>query len=392
MMTQKPFSILQPRDLSFGRGCVDRAVPKVMGLGRRIMLVRGRSAPWCDVFREDLQKAGAVVTELFCTREPYLSDVTDAARIARVARCDVLVAVGGGSVIDLAKAVAALVPAQHPASEYVTGGRALDAAPLPFVAIPTTAGTGAEVTRNAVISVPETRKKISLRDTSMIADVALVDPALTDGTPAGITFGSGLDALVQVIEPYLSSRANSYTDALCRHAIPLGTRALARLAQGECADARDDLALVSLFGGLALTNAGLGAVHGLAGVIGGRFPDAPHGLVCGRLLCATLQVNMEQRQVEGLAMDRHLEVLSWLSGMATDATGDEVAGIAGLLNDWGVPKLPLLTGLKGADLEDIAADALASSSMAANGTPLRAQDLERIVSLSAGYQEHGHSG
>ena len=386
MTTRIPFSVLQPRDLTFGRGCVDTAVAKTLALGQQIMLVRGRSAPWNDVFRDDLRQAGGHVTEAFCTREPHLSDVTDAVTTAREAGCDVLVGVGGGSVIDLAKAVAALVPARHPAPDYVTGGRALDSPPLPFVAIPTTAGTGAEVTRNSVICIPERAQKISLRDTTMVADVALIDPALTDGTPASVTFGSGLDALVQVIEPYLSNRANAYTDALCRQAIPLGIRALSRLAKGECADARDDLAQVSLFGGLALTNAGLGAVHGLAGVIGGRFAGVPHGLLCGRLLCATLKVNTEQRRSQGLDLDRHLEVLSWLEEVAP-TTPSDLEAIADVLNDWGVPKLVVLSNLAEADKSGIISDALASSSMSANGTPLTAPDLERVLTLSAAFQE-----
>lgn len=387
MTTQNPFTLLQPRDLTFGRGCLDTAVPKTLAFGKRIMLVRGRSASWCETFIGDLRRAGGHVTEVFCTREPHLSDVTDAVTTARETACDVLVGVGGGSVIDLAKAVAALVPALHPASDYVIGGRGLDASPLPFVAIPTTAGTGAEVTRNSVICVPERAQKISLRDTAMIADVALIDPALTDGTPASVTFGSGLDALVQVIEPYLSNRANAYTDALCRHAIPLGVKALSRLAERECSDARDDLALVSLFGGLALTNAGLGAVHGLAGVIGGRFADVPHGPLCGRLLCATLQVNIEQRQSQGLDLARHFEVLSWLEAMAP-ATGKDLREIAKVLNHWGVPELPVLSDLAASDMSEVIKDALASSSMSANGTPLCAADLERVLTLSAAFQEN----
>jgi alcohol dehydrogenase class IV len=141
--------------------------------------------------------------------------------------------------------------------------------PLPMVALPTTAGTGAEVTRNAVIGVPEARRKVSLRDPAMLPRLALVDPALTDGCPWGVTLASGLDALTQVIEPYLCTRANPMTDALCRAAIPLALPALMRLDEAEDPAARDAMAYVSLSGGLALANAGLGAVHGLAGVIGG---------------------------------------------------------------------------------------------------------------------------
>lgn len=385
MTAQTPFSILQPRDLTFGRGCAAGAVPKVLALGTHAMLVRGRSSAWCNTFADDVRDAGGDITEIYCTREPHISDVADAVERARAARCDVIVGVGGGSVIDLAKAVAALVPNTRPALDYMTGGRAFDAAPLPFVAIPTTAGTGAEVTRNAVVCLPERQQKISLRDTAMIADVALVDPALTDGTPMSVTFGSGLDAVVQVIEPFLSNRANAYTDALCRQAIPLGIRALAQLAKGENASARDDLALVSLFGGLALTNAGLGAVHGLAGVIGGRFPDAPHGLLCGRLLCAALQVNMEQRQARGLNQDRHDAVLSWLQEIAP-VPGAGLGQIAPVLNSWGVPRLAVLDDLDRPEWSGVTADALASSSMGANATPLSEADLERILTLSAAYQ------
>ena len=246
MTTRIPFSVLQPRDLTFGRGCVDTAVAKTLALGQQIMLVRGRSAPWNDVFRDDLRQAGGHVTEVFCTREPHLSDVTDAVTTAREAGCDVLVGVGGGSVIDLGKAVAALVPARHPAPDYVTGGRALDSPPLPFVAIPTTAGTGAEVTRNAVIAVPEVQRKVSLRDARMLPRMAVVDPSLSDGCPRHVTLASGLDAITQVIEPYICTRANPMTDALCRAAIPAGLEALPRLMVGEDAAARDAMAWTSL--------------------------------------------------------------------------------------------------------------------------------------------------
>lgn len=380
------FSILHPHDLTFGRGCAAQAMPKILAFGRRVLLVRGRSARWCDELRDGLRDAGAEVTEVFCSGEPSLSDVTEAVEVARAATCEVIVAVGGGSPIDLAKAVAALVPNSAPATDYITGGRPLDTAPLPFVAIPTTAGTGAEVTRNAVIWLPERSQKISLRDTAMIADVALVDPALTDGTPRAVTFGSGLDAVVQVIEPYLCNRANAYTDALCRQAIPMGLRALAHLAEGECESARDDLALVSLFGGLALTNAGLGAVHGLAGVIGGRMRDAPHGLLCGRLLCATLQVNLEQSRAQGASVTRLEEVLGWLAEVTSTPPGQAVEAFARLLNTWGVPRLDALETLSPDMLASIAEDARASSSMKANPVPLRVEDLAQIVTLSADFQ------
>jgi alcohol dehydrogenase class IV len=176
--------------------------------------------------------------------------------------------------------------------EVVGRGLPLTKAPLPFIAIPTTAGTGSEATKNAVISLPDHGRKVSLRDDRMLARLAIVDPALTDGTPWAVTLASGLDAVTQVIEPFVSVKATPYTDAITAPAIGVGLAALQRLKQGEDPDARDALAWVSLSGGLALANAGLGAVHGLAGVIGGLCP-APHGAVCGALLAPILRANRD---------------------------------------------------------------------------------------------------
>ncbi len=241
---------------------------------------------------------------------------------ARAAGADVVVSLGGGAVIDAGKAIAALIPATRPMLDHlevVGAGLPLDHAPLPFVAIPTTAGTGAEVTRNAVISVPEHRRKVSLRDPNMLPTLAIIDPALTDHTPRGITLASGLDAVTQVIEPYVCTRANPLTDALCRDAIPKGLAALIRLMQAEDANARDDLAWVSLCGGLALANAGLGVVHGLAGPLGG-LSDAPHGAICGALLPHALSAN--RRAVTDASYAARLDqVLQWIAD-AFDATPD----------------------------------------------------------------------
>jgi hypothetical protein len=190
--------------------------------------------------------------------------------------------------------------------EVVGRGLPLTEAPLPFIAIPTTAGTGSEATKNAVIGLHDQGRKVSLRDDRMLARLAIVDPALTDGTPWAVTLASGLDAVTQVIEPFVSVKATPYTDAISAPAISAGLMALQRLRQGEDQDARDALAWVSLSGGLALANAGLGAVHGLAGVIGGLCP-APHGAVSAvgggglGLLDATL---LERRA--GLLHDRLL--------------------------------------------------------------------------------------
>jgi len=207
---------------------------------------------------------------------------------------EVVVAVGGGAALDFGKALAALmpVPGVDPLDhlEVVGKGQPLTAPPLPFVAMPTTAGTGSEATRNAVISVPIHRRKVSLRDPRMMARLIVVDPSLTDGAPRDVTLSSGLDAVTQVIEPWLSRRANSFTDGLCAEAIPMGLNALAILVEREDPGARDDLAQVAFASGIALANAGLGAAHGLAGVLGGET-GAAHGAICGQLLAPVLRAN-----------------------------------------------------------------------------------------------------
>ena len=365
-----PFAILQPARIRFGRGEALAAVPEIAALGRRAFLVHGRTADRAAPLIAALERAGCVVTSHPCPGEPTLSMLDGAVAAARGA--DLVIGFGGGSALDLAKAVAALVPATGGAMDHlevVGKGLPLVADPLPFVAIPTTAGTGAEVTKNAVIDVPEHRRKVSLRDDRMIARLAVVDPSLTDDCPKAVTLASGLDAVVQVIEPYLSTRANPYTDALARAAIPAGLSALRRLMSAEDPDARDRMAWVSLCGGLALANSGLGAVHGLAGPIGG-MTGAAHGAICGTLLP---------------------HVLRLIAARAPSARTDEVAGWIGAtfddgrldaLEDWihreGLPRLSAL-GLGADDHEGAAEAALQSSSMKSSPVQFSAADLRALL-------------
>ena len=294
-----------------------------------------------------------------------------------------MIAIGGGAVLDMGKALAALVPGRGAVMDHLeVVGRALplEAAPLPMLALPTTSGTGSEVTRNAVIGVPEARRKVSLRDPRMVPDVAIVDPALTDGLPREVTLASGLDALTQVIEPFLSSRAAPMSDALCSSAIPAALPALMRLMEGEDAAARDRMAWVSLCGGLALAQAGLGAVHGLAGVIGGMAPGAPHGAVCGALLPHVLAVNAARMGAgDGAArMDR---VLAWLAE-ALDAPGpaDAPAALAAWGRAQGLPGLVAM-GLDAGDHVSVARAARESSSMKPN--PVTLEEAALVACLEA---------
>jgi alcohol dehydrogenase class IV len=265
--------------------------------------------------------------------------------------------------------------------EVIGRGQALRAVPAPFIAIPTTAGTGAEVTRNAVLASPAHQVKVSLRSPLMLPALAIVDPELTRDLPSGLTATTGLDALTQLIEPFLCRRANPFTDGFCQTGLICTARSLrTAVQQGDNAAAREDMALASVLGGLALANAGLGAVHGLAAPIGGQFP-APHGAVCAALLPHALEINLRalrQREPHNPALPR----FDRLAGLLTDqpvATADAGIGwVRALVADLPVPGLGHY-GLTPADFPGLIAKAANASSMKANPITLTADELAEIL-------------
>jgi len=375
------FSILQPDRILFGRGTAAQAPALARGFGPRGLVVHGASAVRAAWLLKALARLGVTAETIGCAGEPTLADLDAALARARQAEPDWVLAIGGGAAIDLGKVVAALVPA--PGSpldhlEVVGRGLPLAADPLPFLALPTTAGTGAEVTKNAVIGLPEHGRKVSLRDDRMIARVAVVDPALTDGCPRAVTLASGLDALAQVIEPFVSCRATPYTDALTRGAIGPGLAALVRLMEGEDPAARDAMAWCSLTGGLALANGGLGAVHGLAGVIGGRT-GAAHGAICGVLLGPTLAVN--RALTSGAARQRIDEACASLAAVLGGTDQAAPRQLAELAATAGLPRLADF-GLHPSEYPGVAEAALSASSTAGNPVPLAASDLVEILQLA----------
>lgn len=370
-----PFGITSPGRILFGRGEAAKAPGLIRAFGSLGIVVHGANparAAWL------LDALGAGVLALPCVGEPTLSDLEAALTTSRAHGPDWVVAIGGGAALDLGKALAALIPAPDGPMDHlevVGKGLPLTAAPLPFIALPTTAGTGAEVTKNAVIGLPDLGRKVSLRDDRMVARLAIVDPALTDGCPKAVTLASGLDAVTQVIEPYVSVKATAYTDALTRPAIATGLRALMQLMAGEDPDARDRLAWVSLCGGLALANAGLGAVHGFAGVIGG-MTGAAHGAICGALLGPVLAAN--RAAATGASRERLDEVCAILA----EGLGCAVADAPAALQTWaraeGLPGLAEL-GVRAADHDRIAEASLEASSMKGNPVRLDAATLAAVL-------------
>ena len=306
---------------------------------------------------------------------------------AREANSDFIIGFGGGSALDTGKAVAALLTNPGDPLDYlevVGRGQPLKALPAPFIAIPTTSGTGSEVTRNAVLSVPEKRVKVSLRSPGMLAKVALVDPELTYSLPPAITASTGMDAFAQLIEPYVSRRANPLTDLYCREGIARVTRSLLRAYQdGSHRAAREDMAFASLMGGLALANAGLGAVHGFAGPIGGMF-DAPHGAVCAALLSPAVSVNsraLAEREPYNPALARYMEIARQVTG----DPGAAVANLTGVLEDLCAKlRIPGLReyGIREFDFDVLVEKGAAASSMKANPLTLTPQELRQILEMA----------
>ncbi|WP_322892781.1 MULTISPECIES: iron-containing alcohol dehydrogenase [unclassified Yoonia] len=370
-----PFGFASAGTIRFGRGVLAEAAAFAAPYAR-VLLVRSASVAAADGMVRDLRRSGAVL-ELIAKGEPDLPAITAHLETARPFAPDLIIAIGGGAVIDLGKALAALIPAPHGALRYlevVGEGQPLDKAPLPLVAIPTTAGTGTEVTRNAVIGVPEAARKVSLRDPQLYPTLALIDPDLCLSCPCGVILSSGLDAVTQVIEPFISSRANPITDALCRDAIPRGLAALRRLLDHDDTGAWDDMALTSVVGGLALANAGLGAVHGFAGVIGGQT-GAAHGAICGALLVPVLQANHAASDGDTAAR------ITWVIDRISDEYGS-LADFQTWARDHGLPRLQDLGVTPDTpDTHDqIAGDARNASSYKANPVDL---DMPALLDILA---------
>ena len=368
----------------FGAGTVKEAGPATRDLGNRALIVTGRSSERAVALIAALESSGLSYVTFSVSGVPTTDMMREGVRLAQAEACDVMIGFGGGSAIDAAKAIATLVANGGDPLDYMEGigvGKPLTQPALPIIAIPTTAGTGAEVTRNAVVASPEHRVKASLRSPFMLPRLALVDPELTYSLPPEITAGTGLDALTQLIEPFVSHRANPMTDAFCREGLARAARSLRRAYEhGDDTAAREDMALASLFGGLALANAGLGAAHGFAAPICGMFP-APHGATCAALLPHVMAANvaaLRARQPDGPALSRYEELARILAGKLDATVGDALRWVSALCHDLNVPGLSAY-GVTRADFPTLAQKAAAASSMKANPMVLTPEELGEIL-------------
>ncbi|MDY0356474.1 MAG: iron-containing alcohol dehydrogenase [Sedimentisphaerales bacterium] len=380
------FEFATANRIVFGPGVAADLPQIIASLGDRPFVLTGGTPEHYEQIVRLLTEANLEPTTFGIRGEPTTETVSAATAAARQARADVVVGIGGGSAIDSGKAVAAMLTNEGNIEDYleVVGlGKPLKNRSGPYVAVPTTAGTGAEVTRNAVLLVPEHRVKVSMRSPFLLPEVALVDPLLTHSMAPDVTAATGLDALTQLIEAFVTKKANPLTDGICREGLRCAARSLRRAFEdGADATARQDMALAALFSGLALANAGLGAVHGFAGSLGGMI-GAPHGVVCGRLLPHVMAANVKalrDRVPDSPALARFDEI-------AQIATGDDSArasdGVVWVKNLCGVMALPGLRryGLTEADFSDAVAQAKKASSM--KGNPIELHDDELAAILTA---------
>lgn len=368
----------------FGAGSLADVGSLAANLGRRALVVTGGDSLRASALLDYLTHAGVSFATFAVLGEPTTETARAGAQKASRERCELVIGFGGGSVIDAAKAIAALLTNGGDPLDYlevIGRGQPLTKASAPTIAIPTTAGTGAEVTRNAVLQSPEHRVKVSLRSPTMLPTVALVDPELTHSLPPALTASTGLDALTQVIEPYVSNLANPLTDAICIDGISRAARSLRRVfANGDDPAAREDMALVSLYGGLALANARLGAVHGFAGPFGGMF-DAPHGAVCAALLPHVMQMNvraLRARQPNSDALVRYEEIAQIVTGNPDATPFDAVVWVQELCRDLRVPRLGAY-GLTEKDFPRLIDMAQKASSMKGNPIKLTPTELQEIL-------------
>jgi alcohol dehydrogenase class IV len=370
----------------FGSGTRRGLGAILAGFGQRVLVVGGatrRHDAWLDPL---LAEQGVVRADFGVTGEPTLEMAQAGAAAARAADCDVVLGLGGGSVLDAGKAIAALATQPGDVLDYVEvigRGGPLVSPPLPCVAVPTTAGTGSEVTRNAVLGSPEQGVKVSLRSPLMLPRAAVVDPELTLSLPPAVTAATGLDALAQLIEPFVSVKRQPLTDAVCR----TGLVRVAWALRKACSDptdlvAREAMSLASLCGGMALANAALGAVHGLAGPLGGTFP-APHGAVCAILLAGVIETNIAAARRTGDAdtLGRYAEIARLLTADATAPPESAAAWVRQLVAELAIPPLSAY-GMTAADISAVVQKAKQASSMKGNPVTLGDDELAAIVSVA----------
>ena len=384
------FELMTAGRVIFGPGTIKKAGSALKELAGEnngnLLVVTGSNPDRCGSIIQDIRKNGYHITVFSISGEPTTDMIQEGTAKAAENDCSMVLALGGGSVIDAGKAVSAMMTNPGDLMDYlevIGKGQTLIKRPAPFIAAPTTSGTGAEVTKNAVLASTTKRVKVSMRSPMMFPSVSIVDPELTLGLPPSVTAASGMDALTQLIEAYVSVKANPITDAFCREGIVRAACALEpAYLDGNNLCARADMALSSLLSGLALANGGLGAVHGVAGPMGG-YKDIPHGVICARLLPHVFRMNAE-RLAQSYDPDdrerlkRFYDIAALITGEIDTTPTDGADRLDDLCRTLCVKPLSHY-GLVPEDFEVVSEMALSASSM--KGNPVKLEKTDVIMLL-----------
>jgi alcohol dehydrogenase class IV len=378
------FTFATANQILFGVGTFERLGNLASGLGKRAFVIGGRNLGRLEPVLTQLRDGNIAFETFSVPGEPSIPLILEGLNLAKTSSCNFVVAMGGGSVLDAGKAISALMTNPGEPLNYlevVGKGQPLKNRAAPFIAIPTTSGTGSEVTSNAVLSVPEKRVKVSMRGSLMLPSIALVDPTLTYSLPPDVTALTGLDALTQCLEPFVSNQANPMTDSFCREGLKRAARSLQRACEfpGD-ATAREDMSLASLFGGLALANSKLGAVHGFAGPLGGMI-EAPHGRLCASLLPYVVKTNiaaLHSSQPASPTLRRFDEIAQIITGNEKAKADDAVTWLSELCKSLNIPTLSQL-GLTKEMIPEVVSKAQNASSMKGNPIVLTVEELTGVL-------------
>lgn len=380
------FQFYCPTQLIVGQGKIDELADLTIHYGSRAFLVYGSSVHDdgnLDIIQNRLQKNNITpVPYRKPAGEPDIEMVDQAAETAKTEQCDVIVTIGGGAVIDLGKAVAGLATNGGSVLDYMEGigqGRKITEKPLPHIAVPTTAGTGAEVTKNAVITAPQAKYKKSFRSPYLFPTIAILDAELSVNLPPEQTAYSGMDAITQLIESYITQRANPITDALALHGLQLALPAIKTIYKnGKDKEAREAMLLASTLSGVCLANAGLGMAHGFAPALGAMY-DVPHGKACAILLPHAMQYNQNAALPKFADLGR---IISERPNQTEQELADRaIHGISQLITDLGIPRDFKYLNVKEEDIDPIVERSKGNSM---NGNPIPVTDdmaREFLVSL-----------
>ena len=370
----------------FGNHSAEKLPDLISSMGNNILLVTGKNTDRAENVLSKIQKRDCKVEIYSVESEPTTTVIDEGINIARVEGCNLIVGIGGGSVIDSAKAIAAMVPNKGELLDYlevIGQGKVLVENPLPSIAVPTTSGTGAEVTKNSVIKSTEQNVKVSLRSNLMYPDVALVDPVLSISLPREVTASTGTDALTHLLETFVSNQANPFIDMYCREGMKRISRSLVKaFNEGTNLEARVDMSMASMLGGMALANVKLGAVHGFAGPMGGMFPVS-HGAVCASLLPAVMEINIQvlTEQNKNEQFFKFHEVAQILTGHKKAMATDGILWIKDLVRILKIPSLSEF-GVSQNHFPELVEKAKRASSMKGNPVLLSSEQLTTILEKS----------